>query len=442
MQILLKNRNVEFERWRVVALCVLLSASAVSSAGTATNRYVVKNSPNPASPYDSLDNAAHDIQTAIDAAVAANGDQVLVAAGVYDTGGLLGYPSNTFLTNRVAINKAITVRSIDNDPDTAIIEGAWAPVTTNGPGAVRGVYVGASASLIGFTVRNGATFAINLANDQRGGGVFCQNATAVISNCVIVGNVANTLGGGVYLGNIFDSLIVSNQSVANNGGGTSGSILNRCTLSRNWAALYGGGAASVTASNCVFTFNQARGGGAAEGGTFVNCLMYGNLATDYSGGALRNNITLYNCTLVGNRFSSASAGHGGGGIYVGNNHSAVIFNSIIYANQGSMENNIYVYGTGVLNITNSCTYPAIPSWAAGNLTNAPLFAASGSGFGLSHEAGDYHLDRTSPCIDRGVNQAWMTGTVDLNGIARIKNNLVDIGCYESFFPRGTTILIR
>ncbi len=90
------------------------------------------------------------IQTAVDAAVAANGDMVLVAAGVYDTGGKEALPTYWGLTNRVVIDKTITVRSLDNDPATAIIEGAW-DSATNGPAAIRGVFL--ARNLLGRTLK-------------------------------------------------------------------------------------------------------------------------------------------------------------------------------------------------------------------------------------------------------------------------------------------------
>ncbi len=441
MQILWMNRKVEFKRWWAVTLCILLSGTAVT-AGTATNRYVVKNNPTAATPYDTEANAAPDIQTAVDAAVAANGDQVIVAPGTYDTGGMM-VPGHS-LTSRVMVNKAIVVRSRDNDRVNTIIEGAWDPAT-NGPAAVRGVYLASGATLAGFTVRNGATL-LTSGNkfDLRGGGVFCAAVTdTVISNCVIVNSVGTTWGGGVYFGTILNSLIVSNQ-VASNGGGVYSSVLDGCTISRNRVGANGngGGGYSVTASNCVFSHNEAvRGGGIYEG-TLYNCLLYGNFTdgpfSGQGGGAAYGGFSLYNCTVVGNRDTWV----GGGGLYV--NGTAKVWNSIVYSNQAreAFGPNIIIKAGATLYITNSCTSPAISGWADGNIADDPLFIDSGSGYGLEHLVGDYHLSRSSPCIDAGLNQAWMTSADDLDGVERIKDGLVNIGCYESFFPRGTTILIR
>src|SRR5580658_4636742 len=111
----------------------LITLMATSSL--ATVHYVDLNSANATAPYTDWSTAATNIQDAIDAST--NGDMVLVTNGVYSTGGMV---MEGGITNRVALDIPITVQSV-NGPSATVIQGALDPTSTNGPGAVRCVWL-------------------------------------------------------------------------------------------------------------------------------------------------------------------------------------------------------------------------------------------------------------------------------------------------------------
>ncbi|MFH0909617.1 MAG: choice-of-anchor Q domain-containing protein, partial [bacterium] len=369
-------------------------------------------------PFTNWVMAATDIQAAVEVCIV--GGTVWVSNGVYQTGGVKGYPAVTdLLTNRVAIHKPMTVRSV-NGPGATVIKGAWDPATIDGDAAVRCVYMADGASLIGFTLTNGATREDEEYPDGSGGGVCCESPDVVLSNCIITGNSAYQFGAGMFGG------ILNNCDLSGNsgwlGGGTCDSTLNNCTLSGN-SAFAGGGAYFGTLNNCTLAGNSADYGGGAQNGVLNNCTLSGN--SGWMGGGAGAGM-LNNCTLSGNSgwmgggvnwgtlnnctLSSNSAGSEGGGAYDG-----TLNNCIVYYNTAPDGANYF----GDTAFTNSCTTP--DPGGAGNITNAPSFVDL---------AANLRLNADSPCIDAGRNEAWMTGASDLDGNPRLFNGRVDMGAYE------------
>src|SRR5512143_996856 len=141
---------------RCCPLQFLLSASCFlllpMSGAFAAVRYVDAASASPTPPYTNWATAASVIQDAVDAA--APGDEILVTNGLYATGGRA--VGTNLLVNRVAVDKPLTLRSV-NGPQFTLIHGYQLPSITNGDGAVRCVYLASGARLSGFTLTNGAT---------------------------------------------------------------------------------------------------------------------------------------------------------------------------------------------------------------------------------------------------------------------------------------------
>src|SRR5208282_4850646 len=215
-------------------LCLAFFSLHASSA----TLYVDLNSTNPVSPYAGWNTAATNIQDAIDAANA--GDAVLVTNGIYAQGGRVMLA----ITNRVALNKPISLQSV-NGPWVTIIQGVG---MTNGASAVRCAWLTNGASLTGFTLRLGATGSIS---DNTGGGA-ASFTNALVANCLIYSNTAAYEGGGAYQGTLKNCAIYGNNCP--NGGGTCNSILNSCTVAGN-SGTYTAGVYFSSCTNCIVYYN-------------------------------------------------------------------------------------------------------------------------------------------------------------------------------------------
>lgn len=340
------------------------------------------------------------IQDAVDAA--SSNDTIWVSNGVYDAGGRV---SNGTLTNRVVIDKPITVQSLNGAETTAICGAKDLSGTYGifGDAAVRCVYLGSNATLSGFTITNGATAGTRPSNemepDKNGAGVYSEPSGTIL-DCILVDNSAADAGGGAYGGILRSCVLTGNSSSM--GGGAFNSVLESCTLRGNASDL-GGGAYGGALSLCVLVGNSATdsGGGTAHN-ILHDCLLMQNSANLHGGGAHYANLA--NCTVAGNLVTND-----GGGVY-----RSTLSNCIVYANSGNAYSN---YRDSTL--TYSCTAP--PTGGTGNIALDPRF--------VNPADRNYQLDSNSPCIDRG-NNLYVQGAMDLAGNSRIVFGRVDMGAYE------------
>ena len=402
--------------------------AAISSLGNATASvlYVDVNSTNATPPYTNWATAAANIQDAADAAVL--GDEIVVTNGVYATGGRALFGT---MTNRVAVDKPLTIRSV-NGPQVTIIRGYQLPATTNGDGAIRCVYLTNGASLSGFTLTRGATQVGWDPHPYRnsGGGVLCESG-AVVSNCTLTYN-SGYYGGGAYAGTL-NNCTFSTNSASANGGGVMDANLNNCILIGNSAETYGGGAMSGNLSNCTLTANSAYGGGGANYAHLRVCKLTNNTAS-YSGGGCQA-AYLNNCILSGN-----SAPYGGGSMLSVLNNCTLTANSatisgggasgwflnncIVYFNAAPQGADCSAYYNTPITLEYSCT-SLLPTNGPGNITNVPLF--------VNLNGGNLRLQSNSPCINAGRN-IYASNPTDLDGNPRIVSGTVDMGAYEFQSP--------
>lgn len=216
-----------------------------------------------------------------------------------------------------------------------------------------------------------------------------------------------------------------------------------CQFSGNQG--FRGGAIASTAGklilvNCAFAGNWASSGGAAFSAgemTLINSVLWGNGAAGLGGGvaAFRGSVT--GCTLVDN------AAGAGGGLAVGFGGAVPVANSILWGNTAAFAAFAQMYSGGLVTACN-----VEGGWAGeGNLDADPRF--------VDRTAGDFRLAADSPCRNAG-NNAWVpTDLVDLDadgdaaeplpldieGLARVAEDIVDMGAHE-FQPAGPTPIDR
>lgn len=388
-----------------VAACLMFFGFPAAAAVL----YVDLNSPGPVSPYADLSTAAISIQDAVDAA--SNGDLILVNDGYYQDGYRTTkespLPGTHTDTNRVVINKPVTVQSL-NGPSAAYISGS---------GIYRCVYLTNGAALNGFTLVSGVVgWVVNgqLTVSANGGGVAGTSAVGcVVSNCVLSGSSATGNGGGAYQATLINCQLTGNS--ARNGGGAAFSTLQNCTVTYNYltqpATGLGGGLYIGTANNSLFAgnYNTFQGGGVWGAAKLVNCTIINNYATFY-GGISPNTSPI--------PIPSAST-------------NCQATNCLLYFNNSSSTNDNYGPGAyGTLFFDHCCTLP-MPHSGWGNLTNEPTFA--------NYWGGDYHLADDSPVINAGNNIGLTSGSdfttsTDLDGNPRLVGGTVDIGAYEYQTP--------
>jgi uncharacterized repeat protein (TIGR03803 family) len=424
--------------------------------------YVDVNSTNPAPPYTNWATAANVIQDAVD--VAEPGDTILVTNGVYASG--------ERDSNRVMVDKPIAVQSV-NGPEVTIIQGL--KISTNRNAGLRCMYLASGASLNGFTLTNGAArYSENVdPPGYVGGGVFCEDTNASVSNCILIGNSgffsdggSQARGGGAWGGTLNNCKLI--QNTAGRGGGAAWSTLNDCLLYRNIANDpflendgIGGGAVNCLLNNCtVATNNALLFGGGASGCELRNCTVIGNRADAYGGGlswcTINNSVltanfgwysaggaaysTLNNCLVVSNRMAPGSLSRGGG-VYgcelnnctlAGNLGNAEVLPPWLWSGGGadsSQLTNCILYQNSPLNARdctlNYCSvFPGVIH-SGGNITNEPVFVDVASG--------NFRLSSNSPCINAG-NNAYAPPGPALDGNPRIAGGTVDIGAYEFQSP--------
>jgi hypothetical protein len=273
-----------------------------------------------------------------------------------------------------------------------------------------------TAILDGFTITAGNANRANPYN--RGGGMYNDESSPTIANCIFVGNTAHLFGGAV--GNRYSNpMILSCKFVQNSTNGDGGAMHNY--------------ESSPIIINSIFTSNSTRSwGGAirnvASSGSISNCLFVANTCIN-NGGAISNwssTPNIINCTFTRN--SSAD----GAAIWSNEFSNLTIENSIIWSNEGPE----------ISGNETDVSYSDIEGgWPGeGNIDADPYFVEAGywETNGTPDDTtddlwvdGDCHLLPGSPCINAGdPDYIAEPNEIDLDGKPRVIAGRIDMGAYE------------
>ncbi len=363
-------------------------------------------------------------------AMAADGDEIWVAAGVYypDEGG--GQTNNNrwasfALTDGVKIYGGfagsetqrsqrqprvnVTVLSGDIDRNDGTDSDGVVTATGNirGLNAYHVIYnsgVSSTAVLDGFTITAGyADAAGSSCPDACGGGMYNNSSHPEISQVSFSGNFANS-GGGMF------NRLNSNPKMS------------QVSFSGNSAASSGGGMYN-SGGNLEMSQVSFSGNYASNGGGMLN--------------QFNSRPKMSQVSFSGNRATSK-----GGGMYNSNNSQPQIVNSIFWGNvANSAGDQIYnsssspvfrytlIQGSG----GSSAWVSSLGRDGGHNLDADPLFQVPIDPAHAPTSAGNLRLRPGSPAIDAGDDRA-ASGPQDLAGAPRIQGAGVDLGAYETDGP--------
>ncbi|MBN2173395.1 MAG: right-handed parallel beta-helix repeat-containing protein [Bacteroidales bacterium] len=267
---------------------------------------------------------------------------------------------------------------------------------------------------------------------KNGGAVYALNTDLMVKNCNFEQNYCGqaTLygyGGGLCL-EYSDAEILGNTFLQNSSTGVGGGLSFEYSDPR-------------ISGNGFYDNYSAIGGGlvclrSAGNRSFVNNLFIGNEAYFFGGGvAVLETTILFANNTISQNYSGA-----GGGLYFNANSFSVFKNNIVWGNQdyGGGGPQVYIWDTFSAPEFYYCDIQGGPDQFGGTgggagftgiyedcLEDDPEFMGTG--------AHPFSLEETSICVNSGTPDTTGLSLPDLDfaGNARLRNNRIDIGAYET-----------
>ncbi|NQU05381.1 MAG: hypothetical protein HQ568_04745 [Calditrichaeota bacterium] len=208
------------------------------------------------------------IQTAIDESE--DGDTVLVQPGVYE--------ENLAINSSLTLGSLTLTTGVQTYVDSTFIDGRQrgSVITISGN-------EDASVQISGFTIRNGEA--------RDGGGIYCNQASPIISDCIIEANHARFYGGGMSYHESDPTItrcIIRNNEARSCGGAFyfigSNPVINHCVIlcnrSSHTSVFEALNNSIITFLNCTISRNSGDGDWCYIGGDvicdFNNCIIWDN----------------------------------------------------------------------------------------------------------------------------------------------------------------------
>lgn len=323
--------------------------------------------------------------------------------------------------------KSLALRSTGGPEVTVLDAGGKGPVIT-----LIGQAEGGPSLIEGFTITGGS--------GPQGGGLYIQEASPTIDNCIISRNTALLDGGGVFCFSSDSKPMLRHTTLSHNEAGQG----EPSTGGRGGAicALYG----SPTLFNCLVHSNRARQGsqgGQPEGG------LGGALYAAYAAAVFVKNSTI----------TANTAERGDGGAVYAHESSVAVEDSILWGNtgdrgiEGFLDRRSDRDGRAALSLDHVNLDEAIPMGSLLDTTSSqgcrqdptrcalsleaaicadPLFVPDGS-FYLAHKSGQGQT-QDSPCIDAGSaspQEAGLDSRTTCTCGEPDSNDTVDLGYHYS-----------